>query len=86
MQAVRCAGVPTFQITIHNEDFTSSDAYDAESQEAALKHAIRSAISIASDEVSSGKPFFGAEVTLEKGEEELIRYVIAVGGSPLKAE
>lgn len=70
---------------MHNEDFTSSDDYDCESNVDALKQGIKSAIAIAGDQVSSGKPFFGAELTLEEGNKQLIRYIVAVGASPLKA-
>ena len=51
--------------------------------ESALKEAIKAAIAIATDPVSSGKPFFGAEVTLEHGNRELLRYVVALGANRL---
>lgn len=76
--------MPKFQITVHNEDFTSSDELDCQSNEDALKEGIKSAISIASDQVSAGKPFFGAVITLEEGKKELLRYVVSVGASRLK--
>ncbi|NUQ18317.1 MAG: hypothetical protein HOP95_07675 [Sphingomonas sp.] len=78
--------MPTFHITVHNEDFTSSDDYECACNEEALKQGIKSAIAIASDQVSSGKPFFGAEMTLEQGNKQLIRYIVAIGASPLKAQ
>ena len=76
--------MPTFHITVRNEDFTSSDDYDCGSNEDALKYGIKSAMAIASEQVASGKPFFGAEVVLEQGNKQLIRYIVAVGGAPLK--
>ena len=76
--------MPAFQITVHNEDFTASEECDCASNEDALKQGLKSAIAIASEQVSSGKPFFGAEVKLEQGNKELIRYVVAVGASRLK--
>lgn len=76
--------MPTFHITVYNEDFSASEDYDCASNVDALKQGIKSAIDIASDEVSSGKPFFGAEVMLEEGNTQLIRYVVAVGASLLK--
>ena len=81
---LRCTAVPTFHITVHNEDFTSCDDYDCAGNEDALKQGLKAAIAIASDQVSSGKPFFGAELTLEQGNKQLIRYVVAIGASPLK--
>ena len=64
--------------------FTSLEELDCASNVDALKQGIKSAIAIASDEVSSGKPFFGAEVKREQGNKELIRYVVAVGASRIK--
>lgn len=53
--------------------FTSSEELDCASNVDALKQGIKSAIAIASDEVSSGKPFFGAEVKLEQGNASRIK-------------
>ena len=78
--------MPTFQITIHNEDFTASEEQDCPSPDEALKQAIKAAIDIATDHVASGKPFFGAEVLLEEGNRKLARYVVAVGASSLKLD
>lgn len=76
--------MPIFNITVHNEDFSTSEEFDCPSNEDALKHGLKSAIAIASDQVSAGKPFFGAEVSLEQGNELLLRYVVAIGASRLK--
>lgn len=78
--------MPTFQITIHNEDFTASEEQDCAGPDQALKEGIKAAIAIATDHVASGKPFFGAEVVLEEGNKKLARYVVAVGASSLKLE
>ena len=74
----------TFTVTVHNEDFTSSDEHNCPDEETALKQAIKAAISIATDHVAAGKPFFGAEVRLEHSNKTIARYVVAVGASPLK--
>jgi hypothetical protein len=50
----------------------------------AWKSAISSAISIAADQVSHGSPFFGAEVTVAHGKEQIGRYLVSVGATPLK--
>jgi hypothetical protein len=34
--------------------------------------------------VSHGNPFFGAEVTLEEGDQRIGRYVVSVAAAPLK--
>ena len=77
--------MPKFQITVHNEDFTSCDDHDCATSDEALKEAIKSAILIATDHVASGQPFFGAEVSVAEGNKQLVRYVVAVGASRLKA-
>jgi hypothetical protein len=78
--------MPTFQITVHNEDFTSSDEHECVDKPEALKQGIKAPIAIVTDQVSSGKPFFGAEILLEEGNKKIARYVVAVGASPLKSD
>jgi hypothetical protein len=39
---------------------------------------------VATQQVSHGNPFFGAEVTVTKGKEQIGRYVVSVGATPLK--
>ena len=73
-----------FQVTVINEHFSSSNEYHCEDVVAAWKHAIKGALDIASEEVSRGNAFFGAEVALHQGEKRVGRYVISVGASPLK--
>ena len=50
----------------------------------AWQEAFKSAIMIASDQVSHGAPFFGAEVRLEKGKTLVGRYIVSVGATALK--
>jgi hypothetical protein len=76
--------MPTYQITVHNEDFTASEEQDCAGPDQALKEAIKSAIAIATDHVANGKPFFGAEVMLEEGDKKIARYVVGIGASRLK--
>ena len=45
---------------------------------------LKSALDIAAEQVSAGKPFFGAEVALARGDERLSRMVVSVGAAPLK--
>ena len=76
--------MPTYQICVTNEEFISTDDHECADKQAAHRQAIKAALDIAADQVASGKPFFGAEVTLEEGNKMLGRYVVAVGASPLK--
>lgn len=83
MSAVWC-GMPIYRVTIVNEHFSASEEQDSPDVVKAWESAIRSAITIAADQVSHGNPFFGAEVTLEEGNKRLGRYVVSVGSTPLK--
>jgi hypothetical protein len=74
----------TFRISIVNEHFTQSGELKAPDMIEAWKKAIASTISIAADQVSHGSPFFGAEVALHENDEQLGRYVVSVGATPLK--
>jgi hypothetical protein len=73
-----------YSITIVNEHFSQEGEQEAADDISAWKAAISSAITIASDQVSHGNPFFGAEVTLAQGNKQIGRYVVAVGATPLK--
>ncbi|WP_158005136.1 hypothetical protein, partial [Campylobacter ornithocola] len=74
----------TYQITIINEHFSDAAELEASSVVKAWQKAIASTITIAADQVSHGAPFFGAEVTLKDGDEQIGRYVVSVGAMPLK--
>jgi hypothetical protein len=74
----------TYQVSVVNEHFSSSNEHDCEDVVAAWKNAISGALAIAAEQVSNGNPFFGAEVTLKEGQKRIGRYVISVGASPLK--
>jgi hypothetical protein len=76
--------MPTYQVSIVNEHFSSSEQQEAKDVAKAWQTAIRSAITIAADQVSHGNPFFGAEVTLDEGNKRIGRYVVSVGATPLK--
>jgi hypothetical protein len=76
--------MPTYSIEIVNEHFSQSGELEAPDNVKAWQNAIASAISIASEQVSHGNPFFGAEVTLQEGNKQIGRYVVSVGATPLK--
>ena len=75
--------MPTYNITIENEEFSSSDDYKCADDVQARKHAIGAALAIASEQVAGGKPYFGAVVEIKNGNED-IRFVVSAGASPLK--
>lgn len=76
--------MPTYNVTIVNEHFSQEGEQEAPDNIAIWKKAIFSAISIAADQVSHGNPFFGAEVTVVRGQEQIGRYLVSVGATPLK--
>lgn len=75
--------MPTYRLSIVNEHFSQSAEQEARDVVEAWQKAIGAAIAIAADQVSHGNPFFGAEVTLEEGNKQIGRYVVAVGATPL---
>lgn len=79
----RLGRMPTYRLSIVNEHFSQSAEQEARDVVEAWQKAIGSAIAIAADQVSHGNPFFGAEVTLEEGNKQIGRYVVAVGATPL---
>ena len=74
----------TYRLSIVNEHFSSESDLEARDQLGAWHEAIKSAITIAADQVSHGNPFFGAEIRLEEGSKLVGRYVVSVGATPLK--
>lgn len=76
--------MPAFSITIVNEHFSQSGEQEAADNIDIWKRAIASAIAIAADQVSHGNPYFGAEVIVADGSEQIGRYLVSVGATPLK--
>ena len=74
----------TYNLSINNEHFSSEAELKATDQLRAWQEAIKSAITIAADQVSHGNPFFGAEIRLEEDSKLVGRYVVSVGATPLK--
>ena len=76
--------MPSYTVTIVNEHFSQTGEQESPDNISAWKTAISSAITIAADQVSHGNPFFGAEVTVAQGKEQIGRYLVSVGATPLK--
>ena len=76
--------MPSYTVTIVNEHFSQTGEQEAADNIQAWKSAISGAIAIGAETVSHGNPFFGAEVTVALGEEQVGRYLISVGATPLK--
>lgn len=76
--------MPTFRIIVVNQTFTAADDHELPSVQAARNYGIKAALGIGADEVSGGKPFFGAEVKIEQGDNLLGRFVVSIGASQLQ--
>ena len=74
----------SYTVTIVNEHFSSTGEQESSDNIQAWKQAISSAITVAAEQVSHGNPFFGAEVTVTQGNEQIGRYIVSVGATPLK--
>jgi hypothetical protein len=79
-----CGIMPSYTVTIVNEHFSQTGEQQASDNVGAWKAAISSAITIAAEQVSHGNPFFGAEVTVAQGKQQIGRYLVSVGATPLK--
>lgn len=78
--------MPVFQVRIINRDFDASNEIEANGPEAARSQAMKGALQIGTDEVLGGKPFFGAEVRINDGDNTVDRMVIAVGVTQLRID
>lgn len=76
--------MPTYRLRIINEHFNQSVELDAPDIESARRKAIATAIGIAAEAVSEGESFFGAELIITEGENQIGRHVVSAGASPLK--
>lgn len=80
---MRCDGMPTFHITVVNDEFAIEDEEEHSDAAAAVEQAIKGTLALGSEAVLAGKMFFGAEVTVSDGNERQ-RFMVAVGATPLK--
>jgi len=76
--------MPTYSVTIVNGHFSQTGEQVSRDNIEAWKAAISSATAIDADQVSNGNPFFAAEVTVTQGKEQIGRYLVSVGATPLK--
>ena len=76
--------MPNFHITVLNNSFCSTNNHECADVDAACRAAIHGALEIGVDQIGEGKPFFGAEITVEDGSRRVGHFVVAVGVSVLK--
>ena len=80
----RYISMPIFRISVVNHSFSACDEHELPSLADATRQGIKAALEIGTDEVTNGKAYFGAEVRVEDGEENLRRFVVSVGMSPIQ--
>ena len=76
--------MPLFKIDVVNQHFSSCDEYDLPTVAIARTKAIEGALAIGVAEVGEDQPFFGAEVRVASSGEELCRFLVSIGVSPLQ--
>ena len=75
--------MPTFRICVLNDDFCATDDHACANSDAARRTALQGALDIGVGQLMDGKAFFGAEVTVDQGEERVGHFAIAIGTSSL---
>jgi hypothetical protein len=75
--------VPSFEITVINDEFEASSEQNLSDWESARKAALQAALEVGTESVVGGKPFFAAEIILSDGTTHQ-RMVVSIGASPLK--
>lgn len=76
--------MPTYTISVVNETFSSSNQHEESSVDVAAAQAVKAALEIGVEEVTSGKSFFAAEVKVGTATETVGRFVVSMGVSRLQ--
>jgi hypothetical protein len=76
--------MPAFQIAVINDIFEASNEQDLPDMASARIQGLKSALEVGVEQMlASGKPIFGAEVTVS-GSSERQRFIVSMATSPLK--
>ena len=75
--------MPTFQVHLVNRDFTATNQIEADDPDSARIEALKGALEIGTEEICAGKPFFGAEISIERADGDVERMMVAIGASSL---
>ena len=76
--------MPAFQIAVINDIFEASNEQDLPDMASARIQGLKSALEVGVEQIlASGKPIFGAEVTVSGGSERQ-RFIVSMATSPLK--
>ena len=76
--------MPAFHITVVNDIFEASNEQDLPDMASARIQGLKSALEVGVEQIlASGKPIFGAEVTVSGGSGRQ-RFIVTMATSPLK--
>ena len=79
---MRCGCMPTYLISVVNDEFAVHDEEEHPDADAAVEQALKGALAVGSEAVLAGKMFFGAEVVVSDGNKHQ-RFMVAIGATPL---
>ena len=80
---VRCGCMPTYLISVVNEEFAVENEEEHPDADAAVEQAIKGALAVGPEAIIAGKAFFGAEVVVSDGNRGQ-RFIVAVGATPIQ--
>lgn len=80
---VRSDGMPTYMISVLNDEFCVENEEEHADASLAIHEAIKGALAVGAEQILSGKNFFGAEVSVSDGNSRE-RFVVALGANRLK--
>lgn len=76
--------MPIYTISVANSEFRVSNDHETRSLEEVHRLALKGGLEMGLEEVASGKPFFGAEVTILEDSRVVDRFLVSIGTSPLQ--
>ena len=79
---MRCGNMPTYLISVVNDEFSVQNEEEHSDPDAAVEQAIKGALAVGCEAIVAGKMFFAAEVVVSDGNDRQ-RFMVAVGASPL---
>jgi hypothetical protein len=75
--------MPAFQITVVNDQFTSTIAEELSDVKEARVSALKGALEMGIEQILAGKPLFGAHVTVSDSDVRQ-EFIVSIAMSPLK--
>ena len=80
---MRCRGMPTYRISVVNDEFALENEEEHPDADAAVEQAIKGALAVGSETILTGKLFLGEKVVVIDGNYRQ-HFIVAVGATRLK--